>query len=88
MASEEQCRDGVEIPKGEPTEAADASVVKEALSKLEGRIRGINPHAPIIHAQFSQVLLLLLLLLLLVLVWLLLLLLLLVVVVVVVVILS
>lgn len=54
-ASDEHCRDVVGSTNGECVEAADASVVEEALGKLEGRIRSINPQAPIIRAQFSQV---------------------------------
>ena len=55
VASEEQCWDVAEIPIGDRVEAVGASDMKDALSKLEGRIRSINPHAPIIRAQFSQV---------------------------------
>mmetsp|Transcript_51198 Transcript_51198/g.111564 ORF Transcript_51198/g.111564 Transcript_51198/m.111564 type:complete len:456 (+) Transcript_51198:49-1416(+) len=54
-ASEDQCVDVAEIPNAKRMRTAVGSDGEEALSKLEGRIRSLNPHAPIIRAQFSQV---------------------------------
>ena len=54
-ASEEQCVDVAETPDAKRVKIADVSDEEKALSKLEGRIRTINPHAPIMRAQFSQV---------------------------------
>lgn len=56
---EEQCRDATAEETPDDSSAvpdAETNVATtEALAKLEGRIRSINPHAPIIRAQYSQV---------------------------------
>jgi len=56
VTGEEECRD-VPAAASEPAKAVSAiDASKEALlTKLEARIRGINPHAPIIRSQHSQV---------------------------------
>jgi len=51
------CKEVDEAAAGDGAEAAGSSeeAKKDALEKLEERIKGINPHAPIIRAEYSKV---------------------------------
>jgi len=58
VEKENQCRDVTAEESEKDASMPDASNLtgnEEAFSRLEGRIRAINPHAPIIRAQYSQV---------------------------------
>jgi len=60
IEKENQCRDVAVDDAPKDAEMSDDipmddAAFSEAFKKLEGRIRAINPHAPIIRAQFSQV---------------------------------
>lgn len=52
----EECRDVVAKPGGPAKDSTASLASKEAvLAKLEARIKAMNPHAPIIRAQYSRV---------------------------------
>jgi len=55
VSADEECRDVAASAPAKATGASDTSKAEGLLSKLEARIKGINPHAPMIRAQYSQV---------------------------------
>jgi len=57
VESEDQCREAAAMPSSQKVEAegVSESSKEEALQKLEARVRGLNPNAPIIRAEYSRV---------------------------------